>query len=127
MRSGARLGGSSLQNNTRDGAGESSKAERSGTPGRAATERELCLRYFIRFTCYGGRLHGDESGSVDRHHNLVGSRRLEPDVQRVMAARRKMLQHPYVLDATGRTVVLAAIRKHCVYRGWNLLAAHVRS
>ena len=38
-----------------------------------------------------------------------------------------MLQDPYVLDETGRAVVLAAIQKHCAYRGWNLLAAHVRS
>lgn len=38
-----------------------------------------------------------------------------------------MLQYPYVLDQAGRAVVLAAIRKHCAYRGWNLLAAHVRS
>ena len=38
-----------------------------------------------------------------------------------------MLQDPYVLDAVARPVVLAAIHRHCAYRGWNLLAAHVRS
>ncbi|MGP8247307.1 MAG: transposase [Bryobacteraceae bacterium] len=85
------------------------------------------MRYFITFACYGARLHGDESGSVDRRHNLVGSRRLEPDSQRVMAERREMLQEPYVLDEAGRASVLAAIRGHCAHRGWNLLAAHVRS
>ena len=26
-----------------------------------------------------------------------------------------------------RAVVLATIQGHCAYRGWNLLAAHVRS
>ena len=93
----------------------SSESERSGTPDRAATARERYLRYFITFTCYGARLHGDESGSVDRHHNLVGNRLLEPDVQRVMAERR------------ARAIVLAAIQNHCAYRGWNLAAAHVRS
>jgi REP element-mobilizing transposase RayT len=72
-------------------------------------------------------LHGDESGSVDRHHNRVGSRGLEPDAARVMAERREMLQGPYQLDDAARQVVLAAIRQHCAYRGWNLLAAHVRS
>jgi REP element-mobilizing transposase RayT len=72
-------------------------------------------------------LHGDESGSVDRRHNLVGSRLLEPNAQRVMAERRNMLQQPYVLDQARRAIVLAAIQKHCAYRGWNLLAAHVRS
>jgi len=38
-----------------------------------------------------------------------------------------MLQDCYVLDHVARTVVLSAIRRHCAYRGWNLLAAHVRS
>ena len=85
------------------------------------------MRYFITFACYGARLHGDESGSVDRHHNQVGSRRLAPDAERVMAERREMLQDPYVLDEAARPVVLAAIQRHCAYRGWTRLAAHVRS
>ena len=85
------------------------------------------MRYFITFACYGARLHGDESGSVDRNHNLVGSRLLEPDSQRVMAERREMLQDAYVLDQGSRRLVLAAIRRHCEHRGWNLLAAHIRS
>jgi REP element-mobilizing transposase RayT len=38
-----------------------------------------------------------------------------------------MLQDPYVLDQVSRAVVLAAIQRHCALRGWNLLAAHVRS
>jgi REP element-mobilizing transposase RayT len=85
------------------------------------------LRYLITFACYGARLHGEESGSVDRHHNLVGSPQLEPDSQRVMAERQEMLQDPYVLNQASRELVLAAIRKHCALRAWNLLAAHVRS
>ena len=85
------------------------------------------MRYFVTFACYGARLHGDESGSVDRHHNVVGSRRLEPDAQRLMAERREMLQDPYGLDEAGRAVVLAAIQRHCAHCGWGLLAAHVRS
>ncbi len=52
---------------------------------------------------------------------------LEPDSTRVMAERRKMPQDPYVLDHASRAVVLAAIQNHCAHRGWNLLAAHVRS
>jgi REP element-mobilizing transposase RayT len=66
-------------------------------------------------------------GSVDRDHNLLGNRLLEPDPQRVMAERRRMLQEPYVLNQEGRAVVLAALRRHCAQRVWNLLAAHVRS
>jgi hypothetical protein len=85
------------------------------------------LRYFITFACYGARLHGDELGSVDPAHNLVGSRLLEPNPQRVILERQRMLQDPYVLDREGRATVLASLQKHCGYRGWNLLAAHVRS
>jgi REP element-mobilizing transposase RayT len=85
------------------------------------------LRYFITFACYGARLHSDEMGSVDRNHNLVGSRLLEPDPKRVMSERRRMLQDPYVLGQESRAVVLAALRRHCTHRGWDLLAVHVRS
>jgi REP element-mobilizing transposase RayT len=85
------------------------------------------LRYLITFACYGARLHGAESGSVDRNHNLVGSPLLEPAPARVLAERREMVQDPYVLDEVARPVVLEAIQRHCTYRGWNLLAAHIRS
>jgi hypothetical protein len=49
--------------------------------------KRAILRYFITFACYGVRLHGDEAGSVDRHHNLIGSRLPEPDSKRVMTER----------------------------------------
>jgi hypothetical protein len=35
--------------------------------------------YLITFACYGCHLHGDPSGSVDRHHNLPGGRLSEAD------------------------------------------------
>ena len=85
------------------------------------------MRYLITFACYGGRLHGEESGSVDRYHNLVGSRLVQPDPERVRMERGRMLQEAYVLDEQGRAAVLAALRSHCLHRGWRLLAAHVRS
>jgi hypothetical protein len=74
------------------------------------------LRYFITFACYDGHLHGDEAGSVDRYHNLIGSPLLKPDSKRAMAERRKMLQNPNVRDEPDRTAVLDALRKHCAYR-----------
>jgi REP element-mobilizing transposase RayT len=85
------------------------------------------LRYFITFACYGGRLHGDEAGSVDRSHNLPGSPLLAPDSLRASSERKAMLQPPYRLDQESRVAVLSAIRRHCTYREWNLLAAHVRT
>ena len=38
-----------------------------------------------------------------------------------------MPQAPYWLDRDSRAAVLAALRGHCVHRGWSLLAAHVRT
>ena len=32
-----------------------------------------------------------------------------------------------LLDQAGRPVVLVTLQRHCAHRGWNLLAAHVRS
>ncbi len=85
------------------------------------------MRYFITFTCYGGHLHGDESGSVDRRHNQPGSRSLEADPQRASAERQEMNQGPYLLDRDSRAAVLEALREVCVHRGWTLFAAHVRT
>ena len=85
------------------------------------------MRYFITFACYGGHLHGDESGSVDRRHNLPGSRWLEADPQRALAERQEMNQAPFLLDQDSRTAVLEALREVCWHRGWTLLAAHVRT
>jgi REP element-mobilizing transposase RayT len=83
--------------------------------------------YLITFACYGCHLHGSESGSVDRAHNVPGTPILEPDSARASANRERMDQAPYNLDPIRRDAVLAAIREVCAHRGWNLLAAHVRS
>jgi REP element-mobilizing transposase RayT len=38
-----------------------------------------------------------------------------------------MTQEHYLLDAIRRPVVLKTLQEVCSYRGWTLLAAHVRS
>jgi REP element-mobilizing transposase RayT len=85
------------------------------------------MRYFITFACYGAHLHGDEPGSVDRRHNLYGGRLLEADPRRAAVERRSMIQPPYELDGDSRMAVRQALEEVCWHRGWNLLAAHVRS
>jgi REP element-mobilizing transposase RayT len=85
------------------------------------------MTYLITFTCYGAHIHGDDTGSVDRHHNLPGSHLIEPDAKRSTAVRARMLQAPYVLDASSRQAVLNALIEHSRHRSWNLLAAHVRT
>jgi len=83
--------------------------------------------YLITFVCYGCHLHGDESGSVDRRHNLPGSRLLEADPKRASAERRSMAQPPYGMDRHRQEAVLAALLERCSVRCWILLAAHVRA
>ncbi len=85
------------------------------------------VTYLITFACYGCRLHGEESGSVDPAHNLPGSPILEVYPARVAAERERMDQPPYHLDQIRRDAVLEAIQEVCSHRKWSLLAAHVRS
>ena len=86
----------------------------------------LTLRYLITFVCYGTHLHGD-TGTVDRRHNLPGSRVLERNPERAATEAEHMDQKPYLLDPIRRTAVLESLREVCLHRGWNLLAAHVRT
>ncbi len=88
---------------------------------------KMDMRYFLAFACCGSHFHGDESGSVDRHHNQFGTRVLVADQQRAAAERRKMKQPPFKLDRDSGTVVLEALREVCSYRSWNLLAAPIRT
>ena len=83
--------------------------------------------YLITFACYGCHLHGDESGSVDREHNMPGSRLIEAHARRVLVERRLMNEPAYRMDERRRQAVLAAILEHCSDRHWDLLAAHVRT
>ena len=85
------------------------------------------MTYLITFSCYGGHLHGNESGSVDRGHNLPGSRMIPPDPHRQLAERRRLDQPAYALDAPRRNIVLDSLCDRCREQRWRLLAAHVRT
>jgi len=85
------------------------------------------VTYLITFACYGCHLHGDAAGSVDRNHNVPGSRLVDPDQQRLALKREQMDQPPYNMDEKRRAEVLIAIADRCSNRGWRLLAAHIRT
>ena len=84
-------------------------------------------RYFITFACYGSHVHGVEPGSVDRNHNLPGSRTLDADLKRAKVESDAMAQMPYLLDESARAVVLETLQEVCAHRGWTQLAARVRT
>ena len=83
--------------------------------------------YFITFTTYGARLHGDASGSVDSEHRVYRTPVYPPNPAREEFERGRMNQSEYILDAERRKVVLGSCRQVCEFRGWWLFVAHVRS
>jgi REP element-mobilizing transposase RayT len=100
---------------------------RAATAGSGCSGIHKLATCLITFACYGCHVHGDESGSVDRKHNLPGSRLIEADPKRALAERQRMDQPPYGMDHSRREAVLAAIVERCSARHWNLRAAHVRT
>jgi len=89
-------------------------------------KRDFPLAYHITINCYGCWLHG-EPGSVDRHCNRYDSDHPPANDSLFGFERESLTQPPYTLDAARRKAVMAAIKEVCVYRGWILFAAHVRS
>lgn len=85
------------------------------------------LAYFITFSTYGTWLHGDERGSVDRKHNVAGEVLLPADTELKHTREVLMTESEYRMDSEDRETVLAAIHQHAQFRGWSLLAAHVRT
>jgi len=101
--------------------------ERERAEGAGRGQRTVPLAYFITFTCYGTWLHGKGLLSVDRNHNLPGNPFVRPNPEREARERQLMDQPPYEMDATRRQIVLDTIQEVSRYRGWRLLAAHVRT
>jgi len=83
--------------------------------------------YLITFACYGTRFHGDPDASVDRDHNIPGTPRLPANSVRVYSEQKRTKDNPYRMDERQRRLVLEAFQEVCHFRGWKLLAAHVRS
>ena len=85
------------------------------------------MAYFLTWPTYGTWLHGDERGSVDRHHNDYGQPRLPGNDRRQKWEASRSKCPPVVLDEQARAIVAQAITDHCSYRAWPLHALAVRS
>jgi REP element-mobilizing transposase RayT len=72
-------------------------------------------------------LHGDERGSVDRHHNRYNTPFI-PCNEKWEKHNAKMLRHlPVILNTLQRSVVETAIRETSENRNWLLLAVNART
>jgi REP element-mobilizing transposase RayT len=85
------------------------------------------LAFLLTWTCYGTWLHGDPHGSVAPGHNAPGTETLPPNPARQRFEQRRMESAPSELTPAGRRVVAETLAAHARSRGWELLAANVRS
>lgn len=90
-------------------------------------DNEYPLAHFITFRTYGTWQHGDERGSIDRHHNKFKGPRVSPNAIVKRQQDAKLKSEPVSLKGKQRKVVEDAIREVCRHRGWQLFAINVRT
>jgi REP element-mobilizing transposase RayT len=90
-------------------------------------DRTSPVGYLITFRCYGTWLHGDERGSVDRHHRSYGTPGLQPSTLRRKHDHDLLKQRPVILNSQQRSVTESAIRETCKIRRWELWTVNVRT
>ena len=90
-------------------------------------DRAPPLGYFITFTAYRDRLHGDVRGTVDRWHNTPGQTIIQRAPARGAFEQDRTTHPPVVFDARLRHALDESIRETCAAREWPLHALHVRS
>ena len=119
------------QNHDREGVA-ATQLQNHDREGVAATQQQnhdregVATNYLITWVCYGAWLPG-QCGAVPRTRNRFGAPLPESDARKEGQSRSRMTQDRYLLDSVRRQVVLKSLRKVCAWRGWTLLAAHVRT
>jgi len=83
--------------------------------------------YFLTWTTYGTRLHGDSRGTVDKNNNLYGRPVLAPDSARRKVERDELLHDAVILTPADRRAVGEAILEHATFKGWLVHAINVRT
>ncbi len=80
----------------------------------------------ISFSCYAAHLPGHEAGAWD--HVRRGERRFVAGNAGLESHRRGLMpQDAYVLGEEEQSIVADTIVSVCRYKGWQLVAVHVRS
>ncbi len=85
------------------------------------------LAYLITFRSYGTWMHGDERGSIDRHHRGYGSPALPPSPRRKEIESRLLKQPPITFDRAQRIAIERGMKLTCGLRKWMLWALNVRT
>ncbi|MFN0138938.1 MAG: transposase [Pyrinomonadaceae bacterium] len=85
------------------------------------------IAYFITFRTYGTWLHGDERGSVNRHHNRYGTSKIRPEQKWRKINSTRLLGEPITLNSKQRACVRNAILETCRIREWTIMALNIRT
>ncbi len=86
------------------------------------------VAYFLTFSTYGSRFHGDDRGSVDRRfHNIPGTPYLKPNETLVNYERNLCKQFPVAFNPAQRKSVEHTIREVCKHNKWTLHAVNART
>ena len=85
------------------------------------------LAYLITFRSYETWMHGDDRGSVDRHHRRYGSPALPPSPRREKIETRLIKQPKVIFDLRQRRAIGLEINETCQFRKWTLWAVNVRT
>lgn len=83
--------------------------------------------YFITFTTYGSRLHGDARGTVDAEHNAPGAPHVPTNPHRVAANRAIMAEAACLLEPSHRELVREAIASLAESQTPELVASQYKS
>jgi REP element-mobilizing transposase RayT len=94
---------------------------------REFNEDHTPLAYLITFRCYGTWLHGNDKGSIDRHHNRYGAPLIPPDLRWHRQNLRSLKNDPVKLNKEQRALVTATITETCELRKWLLHRVNVRT
>src|SRR5260370_17837380 len=94
---------------------------------REFNEDHTPLAYLITFRCYGTWLHGDDKGSVARHHNRYGAPLIPSDLRWRRHNSRSLKEEPVKLSKAQRALITTAIEQTCELRKWLLHSVNVRS
>ena len=85
------------------------------------------MTYLLTFNCYGTRLPGDQRGTVDRIRGRHRGGKIWPSKPLERWSNENQYSASYVLTQPNAHTVLRVIQDVCGFRGWHLLAAHVRT
>lgn len=85
------------------------------------------IAYFLTFTTYGTRLHGDDRGTVHKKANTPYTDTLEQQPKLHAHIQKQLHDDPLLLNYIDRQTVLESIINTCAHYAWKLYAVHIRT